>query len=124
MTKKKKNLTFKQKAINRISRRLKTLEKKGVALKIPPTKENIKVVLRENHVKVTKTNINDVVDSFVSQAQITTREVAKEIKHKFGYRTIAEVQHLTGMELHDLIKRLYDAEDDDIADEIKEAYGY
>lgn len=122
--KKSKRLTFKQKAINRINRRLKTLSKKGVALRLPPTKEYIKIVLRENSVKVTRTNINEVVNDFVTQAQITPRDVAKEIKHKFGYSKISDVQRLSGMELHNLIKKMYDEDEDDLADDIKEAYGY
>ena len=44
---KKKKLSQKQKAINRIQKRLKTREAKGEAIKINPTKENIKEILKE-----------------------------------------------------------------------------
>ena len=120
---KKRKLTTRQKAINRIQRRLKTLEKNGVTIKVKPTKKNIEEILKANQVKITKNNANGVVKEFVDDAQYTTRETAKEIKKTFGLSKISDVQKLTGQELHDKFAEAFD-EDEDLGDEVLSAYGY
>lgn len=120
---KKRKLTTRQKAINRIQRRLKTLEKNGVTIKVKPTKKNIEEILKANQVKITKNNANGVVKEFVDDAQYTTRETAKEIKKTFGLSKISDVQKLTGQELHNKFAEAFD-EDEDLGDEVLSAYGY
>ena len=76
--KKKKKLTTKQKVINRIQRRLKTLEKQGVSLRIKPTKQNIDEILKANlkGEKITKDNAKVLADDFVKSAQVVDKTKA------------------------------------------------
>jgi len=127
--KKKRKLTTKQKVINRIHRRLKTLEKQGVSLRIKPTKKNIDEILKANlrGQKVTKDNAKILADDFVNSAQVVDKTKAKQIKTHLGFKRISDVQGMSGQELHDTIKKLYDSGYDDDADAIVsslEAYGY
>lgn len=124
---KKKKLTSRQRAVNRIYRRLNTLDQKGVHLKIKPTKQNIEETLKANNKKITKNNMNDIVNEFVEDAQSIKRQKAKEIKKLLGFKKLGDVQEMSGMEMHDTIKKLYDNNQDETADaiiEVLESYGY
>lgn len=121
---KKKKLTARQKAINRIQRRLKTKQKRGQPLNVVPTKKNIEEILKSQHIRITDNNINDVVDSVVQKSEKISREDAKKVKKLLGKKTIQEVYDTTGMELHDVIRDLYDDDLDDDAEAILAAYGY
>lgn len=120
---KRKKLTSRQKAVNRIKRRLKTLENKGVELRINPTKKNIEEVLRANRIRITKDNINEIVNDAVQSSQYTTKEQAKTLKKIFGLKNIKEVQKLSGQDLHNKIAAAFD-ESDELGEEALEAYGY
>ena len=119
----KKKLTTRQKVINRIQRRLKTLEKKDIVIKIKPTKANINEVLKANKMTVNKSTANDVVKDFVESSKMTSRETAKKVKKTFGLSKISDVQKLSGQELHNKIAAAYDSSDEE-GDEVLEAYGY
>lgn len=126
---KKRKLTTRQKVINRIKRRLKTLEKQGVSLRIKPTKQNIDEILKANlkGEKITKENAKMLADDFVKSAQVVDKTKAKQIKKELGFKSYKDVQEMSGQELHDTIKKLYDEGYDDEADNIVEAleaYGY
>lgn len=120
----KKKLTARQKAVNRIQRRLRTKQKQGHPLNVVPTKKNIEEILKSQHIRVTDKNINDVVDSVVQKSEKISRQDAKKIKKLLDKKTIKDVYDMTGMELHDKIKELYDEDEDDDAEEILAAYGY
>ena len=128
--KKRKKLTYRQKAVNRISRRLNTLKKRGIALKIPTDQQSIINILGGNGIKVTKKNINEVVNKTVENAQLITRQEAKRIKQElktseeFKFRKISEIQELKGQELANLISGLYDTDEMELYYAVKEAYGY
>lgn len=122
--KKKKKLTNRQKAINRIIRRLNTMESKGITLKIKPTKKNIKEVLSSNHARVTEKNLSSIVDEFVSEAPMISRSAAKKIKGDLGLKKILDVQKISGEELHKIIKDFYDNDNDELAEGVLLAYGY
>lgn len=124
MKKKTKKLTARQKAVNRIKKRLDTLKKKGIALKLKPTKKNIKEVLKANKIKISDGNMKKTVDEFVQDAQMISREKAKEIKKQLNVRKIEDVRKLSGQQLHDKIAELKDNDEDDAAEEVLEAYGY
>lgn len=119
-----KKLTIRKKTINRIYRRLKTMEGKDIALKLKVTKRGIDETLKANAVRVTKNNANDVVNEFIRDAQVTTKEKAKAAKKYLGLKKYSDVQKLSGMDLHNEIAGLYDSDMDDEADAILEAYGY
>ena len=119
----KKKLTPKQKAINRIQRRLKTLERNGNATKIKPTKKNIEEILKNNKIKVTDKNINQVVNDTVKATTYHIND-ARKVKQILNKKTVADVRALTGAQLHDIIADLYDNNLDTEADEILDAYGY
>lgn len=122
--KKKKKLTNRQKAINRIVKRLKTMESHDITLKIKPTKKNIEEIIKANKIKVNKDNINEIVEDLVSESQMISRSKAKEIKVELGLKKISDVQKISGMELHDIVKKLYDEDNEETADEVLLAYGY
>lgn len=124
MKKKSKKLTARQKAVNRIKKRLETLKKKGVALKLKPTKKNIEEILKANKMKISDGNMKKTVDDFVQDAQMISREDAKKIKKQLNVKKIEDVRKLTGKELHDKIADLKDDGDDQAAKEVLEAYGY
>ena len=124
MKKKSKRLTARQKAVNRIKKRLETLKKKGVALKLKPTKKNIEEILKANKMKISDGNMKKTVDDFVKDAQMISREDAKRIKKQLNVKRIEDVRKLTGKELHDKIADLKDDGYDQAADEVLEAYGY
>ena len=119
----KKKLTPKQKAINRIQRRLKTLERNGNATKIRPTKKNIEEILKNNKIRVTNKNINQVVNDTVDATTYHINDTRK-VKKILNKKTAADVRALTGVELHDIIADLYDNGNDQDADDILDAYGY
>ena len=124
MKKKSKKLTARQKAVNRIKKRLETLKKKGVALKLKPTKKNIEEILKANKMKISDGNMKKTVDDFVKDAQMISREDAKRIKKQLNVKRIEDVRKLTGKELHDKIADLKDDGEDQAAEEVLEAYGY
>ena len=124
MKKKSKKLTARQKAVNRIKKRLETLKKKGVALKLKPTKKNIEEILKANKMKISDGNMKKTVDDFVKDAQMISREDAKRIKKQLNVKKIEDVRKLTGKELHDKIADLKDDGYDQAAEEVLEAYGY
>lgn len=124
MKKKTKKLTARQKAVNRIKKRLETLKKKGVALKLKPTKKNIEEVLKANKMKISDGNMKKTVDDFVKDAQMISREDAKRIKKQLNVKRIEDVRKLSGKELHDKIADLKDNNEDQAAEEVLEAYGY
>lgn len=124
MKKKSKKLTARQKAVNRIKKRLETLKKKGVALKLKPTKKNIEEILKANKMKISDGNMKKTVDDFVKDAQMISKEDAKRIKKQLNVKRIEDVRKLTGKELHDKIAELKDDGEDQAADEVLEAYGY
>ena len=115
--------------VDRIYRRLKTLDKKGIALRIPITKKAIDEMIKANQAqgdlpKITKRNRKEVSDEVVKAVQYTTREQAKELKPLLGLKKISDVQKLSGMDLHNEIAGLYDSGMDEDAEGILEAYGY
>lgn len=120
----KKNKSIRDKAINAIQRRLKTLKKKGVALKIKPTKKNINEILRANHLNIDKNNQKAIKDQFVNDMQMITKDEAKSIKKKLGLTKYSDVQKIKGQQLHDIIADMYDNGEDVEADEVLAAYGY
>lgn len=125
---KRKKLSSREKVINRVQRRLKTLEKNGIALRINPTKENIKEILSDPINKqaigrITKDKITKVANEIVDKAQYHISDV-KKVKKILNKKTVADVRALTGQELHDIISDLYDNNNDQDADDILEAYGY
>ena len=124
MKKKTKKLTARQKAVNRIKKRLDTLKKKGVALKLKPTKKNIEEILKANKMKISDGNMKKTVDDFVKDAQMISREDAKRIKKQLNVKRIEDVRKLSGKELHDKIADLKDDGYDQAAEEVLEAYGY
>lgn len=117
----KKKLSQRQKAINRIQKRLKTKEAKGEAIKINPTKENIKEILKENGIKVNKDNINEVVDEVVNKTTLHFKNV-KGARKALGVDTAEEARALSGSEIHNILQS-YSSGAEEIA-MIKEAYGY
>lgn len=131
---KKKKLTYRDKAVNRIVRRLKTLKKYGVALRVPATKKAIKEIINANMQgkKVTKNNVNELVDSVVDASQLISKEEAKVIKQslspeqrkEYNIHKIIDVRNLKGDTLANLIRNLYDADEMDLYYGVKEAYGY
>lgn len=132
--KKYKKLTYRQKAINRITRRLKTLKRNGVALRVPATKKAIKEIVNFNMVgkKVTKTNINELVNSVVDASQLISKDEAKMIKksltpeqrREYNVRKISDIRNLRGDALANFIATLYDNGEMDLYNGVKEAYGY
>lgn len=132
--KKYKKLTYRQKAINRIVRRLKTLKRNGVALRVPATKKAVKEIVNFNMIgkKVTKTNVNELVNSVVDASQLISKEEAKFIKQsltpeqrkEYNVRKISDVRNLRGDALANFIATLYDNGEMDLYNGVKEAYGY
>lgn len=125
---KRKKLSSREKVINRVQRRLKTLEKNGVAIKINPTKENIKAILEDPTNKqaigrITKDKITQVTNEIVDKTTYHISDTRK-VKKILNKKTVADVRALTGQELHDIISDLYDNNNDQDADDILEAYGY
>ena len=130
-----KKLTPRQKAINRIQRRLKTLEKNGTPIKIVPTKQNIEKIMKGNKIRVSAKNINQVVNDMVDQSQRITKEAARDIKQKMketaeklnkqiDVRSIKKIQNIDNQSLADIIAAVYDEDGADARDEVLAAYGY
>ena len=132
--KKRKKLTYREKAVNRIVRRLKTLKEHGVALRVPATKKAIKEIVNANMVgkRVTKNNVKELVDSVVDASQLISKEEAKVIKQslsteqrkEYNIHKISDVRNLRGDALANLIRSLYDSDEMDLYYGVKEAYGY
>lgn len=118
---KKKKLSSRQKAINRIQKRLKTKLAKGEAIKINPTKENINDILKENGIKVSKNNVNQVVDDVIKGTTLHYKNV-KGARKALGVETAEEARALSGSEIHNILQS-YESGAEEI-DLIKEAYGY
>lgn len=132
-----KKKTNREIVVDRVYRRLQTLKRKGIALKIEPTKKNIRELIRGNQAeghlpaKITKRNRNEVVNEIVNPkaAQgegiyVTSHDEAKRARKFLGLRKIEDVQKLTGMDLHNEIAGLYDQGMDEDAEGLLEAYGY
>lgn len=130
-----KKLTARQKAINRIQRRLKTLDKNGTPIRIVPTKKNIEEIMKKNNIRVSNKNINSVVNNMVEQSQRITKEHAKDIKQKMketadklnkqiDVRSIKKIQNIDNQSLADIIATIYDEDGADARDEVLAAYGY
>ena len=89
---KRKKLSSREKVINRVQRRLKTLEKNGIAIKINPTKENIKAILEDPANKqaigrITKDKITKVANEIVDKTTYhisDTRKVKKILNKKIS----------------------------------------
>lgn len=125
---KRKKLSSREKVINRVQRRLKTLEKNGIAIRINPTKENIKDILNDPANKqaigrITKDKVTKIANEIVEKAKYHISDV-KKVKKILNKKTVADVRALTGQELHDIISDLYDNNNDQDAEDILEAYGY
>lgn len=130
-----KKLTARQKAINRIQRRLKTLDKNGTPIRIVPTKKNIEEIMKKNNIRVSNKNINSVVNNMVEQSQRITKEHARDIKQKMketadklnkqiDVRSIKKIQNIDNQSLADIIATIYDEDGADARDEVLAAYGY
>ena len=121
--KKNKKLSWRQKVINRVARRLKTKKDKGEYLKFT-SKKAVETVIKSAGLRITKENANEIADSLVSSAEYISRKQAKDIKKKLGLSKISDVQKLKGKDLSDLIADIYEANGADAKKEILEAYGY
>ena len=118
---KKKKLSARQKAINRIQKRLKTKQARGEAILINPTKKTIDDIFKENGVKVNKNNINDVVDSVVNKTTLHFKNI-KGARKALGVSTAEEARQLSGSKIHDILQSKASGDED--IDIILEAYGY
>ena len=115
--------SFKQKAINRINRRINTLERKGINVKFHGETE-IRNVLDANFAYVDENNINEIVNTMVKGSEAISRENAKRVKKEMGFSKISDVQRLSNNELASVIAALYNSGLLDERKEVLEAYGY
>lgn len=118
---KKKKLSSRQKAINRIQRRLNTKVARGEAILIKPSKKNIEEIFKENGIKVNKNNINDVVNDVVRDTTLHFKNT-KGARKALGVETAEEARALSGSKIHDILKSKKSGDAD--IDIILEAYGY
>ena len=115
--------TFREKAINRIERRLNTKSAKSINLRFQGRQEIINV-LDANFDDINAENINEIVDAMVSGAEYINRSNAKRIKKDLNLRKISDVQRLSNKELGRTVTSLFDLGEDIIALEVLQAYGY
>lgn len=117
----KKKLSQRQKAINRIQKRLKTKQARGEAILINPTKKNIDDIFKENNIKVNKNNINNVVNDVVRDTTLHFKNI-KGARKALGVKTAEEARALSGSQIHNILQSKNSGSAD--IKIIKDAYGY
>lgn len=123
---KKKKLSVKEKAIRRITRRLKTLERNDVGLKRSATRRTAERLWKANKDKIDADDLNSVND-FVNSAVNATKyfdrrsDTAKEFKKASGH-TYKELEKMGGQEVADAIA---DALENGMSrEDVAKAFGY